>query len=176
MKRGKTTATARTVRARTTRARGQSTARPFKGAKAGRRKARSRTRASGKGLRHGARPSGASPAAAAAAVRRFGQLVGLRPERLPEYKRIHAAVWPEVLGAIREAGIRNYSIFHWGGKLFAYFEYHGPPAEYDERMRALARAPRMREWWDVTDPMQLPLDDREPGSWWAGMEEVFHTD
>jgi L-rhamnose mutarotase len=109
-------------------------------------------------------------------VRRFGQLIGLRPEKLAEYKRYHAAVWPEILGALRKAEIRNYSIFHFDGKLFAYFEYHGPPAEFEERMREIARAPRMREWWDITDPMQLPVEGREPGGWWASMEEVFHTD
>jgi len=109
-------------------------------------------------------------------VRRFGQLIGLRPERLAEYKRYHAAVWPEILDAIRRAGIRNYTIFHWRGQLFAYFEYHGPPAELEERLRQIARAPRMREWWDVMDPMQRPVEGRAPGDWWAEMEEVFHTD
>lgn len=109
-------------------------------------------------------------------VKRFGQLIGLRPENLEEYKRYHAAVWPEILGALRKAEIRNYSIFHFDGKLFAYFEYHGPPAEFEERMRQIARAPRMREWWDITDPMQVPVENREPGGWWANMEEVFHTD
>jgi L-rhamnose mutarotase len=59
-------------------------------------------------------------------MKRFGQLIGLRPERLEEYKRYHAAVWPEILGALRKAEIRNYSIFHFEGRLFAYFEYHGP--------------------------------------------------
>jgi L-rhamnose mutarotase len=109
-------------------------------------------------------------------VRRFGQLIGLRPERLFEYKRYHAAVWPEILAALRKAEIRNYSIFHFDGRLFAYFEYHGPPAEYEERMRKVARAPRMREWWDIMDPMQVPVEGRNPGGWWADMEEVFHTD
>ena len=109
-------------------------------------------------------------------MRRFGQLIGLRPEKLEEYKHYHAAVWPEILGALRNAEIRNYSIFHFDGKLFAYFEYHGPPAEFEERMRQIARAPRMREWWDITDPMQVPVENREPGGWWANMEEVFHTD
>ena len=85
-------------------------------------------------------------------------------------------VAPEILDALRKAEIRNYSIFHQGGKLFAYFEYHGPPAEFEERMREIARAPRMREWWDVMDPMQRPVEGREPGGWWADMEEVFHTD
>ena len=66
-------------------------------------------------------------------MKRFGQVIGLRPEKLEEYKRYHAAVWPEILDALRKAGIRNYSIFHFDGKLFAYFEYHGPPDQFDER-------------------------------------------
>jgi len=109
-------------------------------------------------------------------VRRFGQLIGLRPERLEEYKRSHAAAWPEILAALRAAGTRNYSIFHFDGKLFAYFEYHGPEAELAERMRGIARAPRMREWWDLMDAMQRPVEGRAPGEWWASMEEVFHAD
>jgi L-rhamnose mutarotase len=109
-------------------------------------------------------------------MKRFGQVIGVRPEVLEEYERHHAAVWPEILGAIREAGIRNYSIYHFEGKLFAYFEYHGPEGEFEERMRSLARAPRMREWWDLMDAMQRPVEGRAPGEWWANMEEVFHTD
>ncbi len=109
-------------------------------------------------------------------MKRFGQLIGLRPEVLDEYKRYHAAVWPEILAAIRKAGIRNYSIFHFDGKLFAYFEYTGPDDEFEARMRELARAPRMREWWDIMDPWQKPVEGRAPGDWWANMREVFHTD
>ena len=41
---------------------------------------------------------------------------------------------------------------------------------------ALARAPRMREWWDIMEAMQVPEPDREPGTWWTNMEEVFHQD
>jgi len=123
-----------------------------------------------------AKPQPRDAAGSPRSVRRFGQLIGLRPEKLAEYKRYHAAAWPEILGALRKAEIRNYSIFHFDGKLFAYFEYHGPPAEFEERMRKIARAPRMREWWNITDPMQLPVEGREPGGWWADMEEVFHTD
>jgi len=109
-------------------------------------------------------------------MKRFGQLIGLRPEALEEYKRHHAAVWPEILEAIRRAGIRNYSIFHFRGHLFAYFEYLGPEEEFDARMRELARSPRMRQWWDIMEPMQVPVDGRRPDEWWADMEEVFHAD
>ncbi len=34
------------------------------------------------------------------AVKRFGTVVGLRPEKIDEYKRLHAAVWPGVLAMI----------------------------------------------------------------------------
>jgi L-rhamnose mutarotase len=109
-------------------------------------------------------------------MRRFGQLIGLDRTRLEEYKRYHARIWPEIEHAIREAGIRNYSIFHRDGLLFAYFEYHGPDSEFDARMRRLAAAPRMREWWDIMEPMQRPMPDRAPGAWWSDIEEVFHQD
>ena len=109
-------------------------------------------------------------------MKRFGQLLGLRPEKLEEYKRYHVSIWPEIAKAIREAGIRNYSIYHFRGQLFAYFEYAGPAAEYEARMKTLAAAPRMREWWDVMEPMQVPLEGRKPGAWWADMEEVFHQE
>ena len=109
-------------------------------------------------------------------MRRFGQTLGLRPERLEEYARHHRAIWPEIADAIREAGIRNYSIFHRDGRLFAYFEYTGPPNEYEARMARLAEAPRMREWWDLMEPMQDPDPERPAGTWWSDMDEVFHQD
>ncbi len=109
-------------------------------------------------------------------MRRFGQVLGLDRARAGEYRRYHAKIWPEIAGAIRAAGIRNYSIYYRDGQLFGYFEYHGPDAEYDARMQALASAPRIREWWDIMEAMQIPVPGRAPGEWWAGMEEVFHQD
>lgn len=109
-------------------------------------------------------------------MRRFGQTLGIRPECVDEYRRYHARIWPEIERAIREAGIRNYSIFLRGDRLFAFFEYTGPDDEYEARMEALAAAPRMREWWDVMEPMQVPDPEREPGTWWSDMEEVFRQD
>jgi L-rhamnose mutarotase len=107
---------------------------------------------------------------------RYGQFLSLRPECLADYRRHHAAIWPAIATAIHAAGIRNYSIFHFRGRLFGYYEYVGPPQEYAARMQALAAAPRMREWWDLMEPMQIPLPDREPGTWWTTMTEVFHQD
>jgi L-rhamnose mutarotase len=35
----------------------------------------------------------------------------LRPERVDEYVAAHEHVWPEMLGALSDAGWRNYSLF-----------------------------------------------------------------
>jgi L-rhamnose mutarotase len=109
-------------------------------------------------------------------MKRFGQVLGLDRTRVDEYTRAHARIWPEIEAAIRAAGIRNYSIFLRDGLLFGYYEYHGPDDEYDARMRALAAAPRMREWWDWMESMQIPAANRAAGEWWAEMREVFHQD
>jgi L-rhamnose mutarotase len=108
-------------------------------------------------------------------MKRIGATIGLRKECLEEYKRIHVKLWPEIEGAIKEAGIANYSIYYLDGQLFAYFEYTGPDAEFETRMKRLGEAPRMREWWNVTEPMQIPRLDRGT-DWWTNMTEVFHLD
>jgi L-rhamnose mutarotase len=109
-------------------------------------------------------------------MKRFGQTIRLRPEAIPEYCRIHAQIWPEIADAIRAAGITNYSIFLKDTTLFAYFEYVGPEDEFEARMQGMADAPRMKEWWAITESMQVPIETRQPGEWWADMKEVFRQD
>lgn len=109
-------------------------------------------------------------------MKRYGHRLGLKAEHLDDYVRHHERIWPEIADAIHAAGIRNYSIYHFEGELFAYYEYIGPADEYRTRMEQLAAAPRMREWWDLMEPMQIPHPARQPGSWWAAMDEVFHQD
>lgn len=109
-------------------------------------------------------------------MQRYGSVIGLKPDAIAEYKRIHAAVWPDVLAQIARSNIRNYSIFlkEPENLLFAYFEYHG--TDYAADMAAMAADSRTREWWDVCMPMQSPLETRRDGEWWADMPEVFHVD
>jgi len=112
-------------------------------------------------------------------VRRYGMVLGLKEEKIAEYKKLHAAVWPGVLKTIKDCNIENYSIYlhrlddgrHY---LFAYFEYTGDDFEAD--MKKMAADPVTQKWWDLCEPMQVPVKNREPGQWWAQMEEVFHTD
>jgi L-rhamnose mutarotase len=107
-------------------------------------------------------------------MKRYGLLIGVKPEMLAEYIEIHRKVWPEVLATITRCNIRNYSIFLKDGKLFAYYEYVG--MDYTADMARMAADPKTQEWWKITDPMQIPLETRAKGEWWASMEEVFHID
>jgi hypothetical protein len=68
-------------------------------------------------------------------MRRYGQVIGIKPERIAAYEQVHAAVWPEVLATIRACNIRNYSIFRPGHTLFAYFEYTGDDVPFMARPR-----------------------------------------
>ncbi len=107
-------------------------------------------------------------------MKRFGQIIGVKPEHFDEYKKYHEAVWPEVLQMITACNIRNYSIFHKDGLLFAYMEYIGNDFEAD--MKKMAADPKTQQWWAIMGPMQQPVPNRQQGEWWASMEEVFHLD
>ena len=64
---------------------------------------------------------------------RIGQVIGIKPEVIEEYPRIHAEVWPGVLERIAASNIRNFTIFlrRPENLLFAYMEYHGTDWEAD---------------------------------------------
>ena len=107
-------------------------------------------------------------------MKRYGMVIRVKANMVDEYKRLHANAWPEVLAMIRACNIRNYSIYLKGDFLFSYFEYHGNDFAGD--MATMAEDPVTQRWWALTDPCQMPVDDRKPGEWWAEMDEVFHCD
>lgn len=109
-------------------------------------------------------------------MKRYGLVLGVKPEAIEEYKRLHAAVWPDVLKQIKASNMANYSIFlrEPENLLFAYYEYHGTDHAAD--MAKMAEDPKTQEWWAICMPLQDPLDSRAKGEWWASTEEVFHTD
>ncbi|MBO9728688.1 MAG: L-rhamnose mutarotase [Chitinophaga sp.] len=110
-------------------------------------------------------------------VSRYASVVGLRPEKIAEYKQLHASVWPDVLKMISACHISNYSIYlkkineNWF--LFSYFEYTG--TDFNADMQRMKNDTTTQRWWKATAPCQLPLPDAAAkGETWSGMEEVFH--
>lgn len=114
-----------------------------------------------------------------AKVQRFGQVIGVKKEAIPEYKRLHAECWPGVLAMLKECHIRNYSIYLAEIKpdefcLFSRFEYVGQDFAAD--MAKMKADPITQEWWKHTDPLQYKLVTAGPDEWWHSLEEVFHMD
>lgn len=112
-------------------------------------------------------------------MKRYGMVIGIRAEKIDEYKRLHAAVWPDVLRRIKECNIQNYSIFlrrlddgqHY---LFSYLEYTG--TDFDADMAKMAADDATQRWWAINKPLQKQLAGFTPEQWWAPAEEVFHID
>ncbi|MBS0333456.1 MAG: L-rhamnose mutarotase, partial [Proteobacteria bacterium] len=44
-------------------------------------------------------------------MQRMGMVLGVKPEGIAEYKRLHADVWGDFLRLLSDHGITNYSIF-----------------------------------------------------------------
>lgn len=109
-------------------------------------------------------------------MQRMGMIIGIKPNKIRQYKELHANVWPAVLQQLDASHIRNYTIFlrEPENLLFGYWEYHGN--DFDADMAQIARDPQTQEWWKFTDPCQNPLNTRAENEQWSMMTEVFHKD
>jgi len=109
-------------------------------------------------------------------MQRMAMMIGIKPETIAEYKRLHADAWPEILAMISRCNITNYSIYlrEPENLLFGYWEYTGSDFAADAAI--MAADPKTKEWWAICMPMQTPLDTRAEGEWWAMLPEVFHHD
>jgi len=107
-------------------------------------------------------------------MKRFGQVIELKPEGVDEYIRLHREVWPDVLEIISSCNLRNYSIFVKDNLLFTYFEYSG--TDFDKDMAKMASHPETQRWWAVVKPLMNPIKSASADEFWADMEEILHLD
>ncbi|GAA1859362.1 L-rhamnose mutarotase [Microbacterium koreense] len=95
------------------------------------------------------------------------------PAHLDEYKRRHAAVWPEMLAALSAAGWHNYSLFvRDDGLLIGYFESPGTLAEAQE---AMAGTDVNARWQAEMAPFFAGLEG-SPDTGFVQLTEVFHLE
>ena len=109
-------------------------------------------------------------------MQRMGMVIGIKPEEIEQYKKLHAEVWPDILAMISKCNITNYSIFlrEPENLMFGYWEYTG--SDFAADAAKMAADPRTQEWWAVCKPLQQKLDSVSEEEWWGMMEEVFHHD
>ncbi|WP_024285522.1 L-rhamnose mutarotase [Cellulomonas sp. KRMCY2] len=97
----------------------------------------------------------------------------VRPERLAEYRRRHAAVWPEMLRALRDTGWHNYSLFvRPDGLLIGYFE----TPSLDAARAGMAATEVNARWQAEMAPFFVGLDDTSPDAGFLELDEVFHLE
>jgi L-rhamnose mutarotase len=104
--------------------------------------------------------------------KRVGMVVGIREDKIPLYKKLHADSNPGVRDILNKYNMHNFSIYlqKINGKWyeFGYYEYTGHDFKAD--MDRMAKEPRTIEWLKMCDPLQLPL----PGSkGWTIMNRVY---
>jgi len=109
------------------------------------------------------------------AIKRVGMVIGVRDDRVEEYRAVHADTHPGVRDLLSAAHMRNFSIFLDrlpDGKLylFGYYEYDGD--DYEADMARLDSEPRNKEWLAMTAPMQIPFPGQKG---WKIMDEVYHN-
>jgi len=104
---------------------------------------------------------------------RFASVIALREDAIDEYERHHRDVWPDVLAAISESGIRNYSIYRYGTLLFSYYEYEGTDFERD--IAAIDDVPACIRWNELMSTLQVSVPEAKPRKW-LPLPEVFHLD
>ena len=102
-------------------------------------------------------------------TQRSAFVLEVRPDKLDEYLEAHRRVWPDMLDALRAAGIRNYTIFRHGNEMFGYFE-----SDDLDAAGAFMAAQEVNARWQ--DAMAELLEERVPDGGPAPLEEVFRLD
>jgi L-rhamnose mutarotase len=104
-------------------------------------------------------------------MKRYAFVMRIKPELREEYETAHDEIWPDMAAAIRESGIRNYSIyFRPDGTLFAYLESEDPQGAF----AWLGKTDVNTRWQKAMDRFFVKKDPRTLGADVEVLEEVFH--
>ena len=96
----------------------------------------------------------------------------VRPERIPEYTRRHAAIWPDMAAALKATGWNNYSLFlRPDGLLIGYFE----TPSLDAARAGMAATEVNARWQAEMAPFFSDLDTA-PDEGFVQLREVFHLE
>jgi L-rhamnose mutarotase len=104
-------------------------------------------------------------------MERIGFVMRLLPDQETEYRQRHAAVWPELLAALKTAGAHDYSIFLRGEDLFGYLEVD----DLTTFQATMAASEVNARWQAEMTALIDPLTDPATG-FHRRLEEVFHLD
>ena len=86
-----------------------------------------------------------------------------------EYKRRHAALWPDLQASLQQAGIKDYSIFldETTNDLIGFLTIDDAT-----KLDVLPNDPVMKKWWAYMKDIMETNEDNSPVS--VGLKEVFY--
>lgn len=102
-------------------------------------------------------------------MERYAWRAKLLDGKLDEYIRRHDEIWPEMKEVLKQAGIRNYTIWHEGGDLFGYYECE-KGIEYAARIQA--QSPVVARWDAYMKDVMVMEKDEETGAQ-PQLQQVF---
>jgi L-rhamnose mutarotase len=94
------------------------------------------------------------------------------PAAIDAYVAHHRNVWPEVLGSLRRAGVRDMTIYMLDRRLVMVVDIDGSDLRraFAQHMAAGAR---VAEWETLMRGLIQPAPGSVPGDWWSAMEPIF---
>jgi L-rhamnose mutarotase len=118
-------------------------------------------------------PSAAGHGIGRSAVRRICFTLQVATAHIDEYRRRHAAVWPDMLVALRDAGWRDYSLFLGDdGLLVGYFVTD----DLDAARAAMAATDVNQRWQREMAPFFVDLPGGRADTGMRLLDEVFHLE
>jgi L-rhamnose mutarotase len=112
-------------------------------------------------------------------MKRVGMTWRVKPAHWEEYKQIHLNPWPELIQAIQEVGIHNYSIFAFpqkdstqGIRVFAYLEVEGD--DVYEALNTLAKTGVKKKWDEEVGIWVSPEAEEGSGVQFMELETIFY--
>jgi L-rhamnose mutarotase len=99
--------------------------------------------------------------------------LNVRRDRIEEYRRRHAEVWPDMLHALAATGWHNYSLFmNDDGLLIGYFE----TPSLEDALAGMAATDVNRRWQSEMAEFFEELGDARPDTGFLQLREVFHLE
>ncbi len=104
-------------------------------------------------------------------MQRIAFALPIKPDKIDEYRKTHANVWPELLAENTTAGIRNYTIVLFGHHAIGFLECD----DWEAATERLGKSDAQLRWQEL----HRDLLDVEIGSGYVPLElleELFHQD
>lgn len=94
------------------------------------------------------------------------------PQLIREYEQQHKKVWPEVIQAIKDSGIRNMQIYRHATRLFMVITADDD-FSFERKDAADLANQKVQEWEALMWKFQEPLKDTGDGGKWVLMDKIF---